>query len=288
MRFLRAFRPRAGAAVAIAGAALVAIVFAGGASAAAGPQTYLQFNMCGNACNNGSLAVVRSLEDAIRAGRPFAVTLNEVCENQYDQLSADLRAYRGRFDPTGPTCRNGSRYGNAVLVRTLGVDLVGSWQLPNPAGDETRRLMCLSTRPPDTPSLVICVTHISYAQANIAVQIGAIAGILHGLGGNWAVLLGGDFNTEPADARLNPLYSTCYSSGTGVFAEADSAECGSRATTGTRLGIDVINEDTFQRRKLDYIFLSDGHWSTARAKAVNAANRLSDHDALWATATFRG
>ncbi len=288
MRSLRTFWPRACAAVAVAGTALAAIVYAGGASAAAGRQTYLQLNLCGNACNHGGLAVVRNLESTIVVGRPFAVTLNEVCENQYDQLRADLGAYDGRFDPTGPRCRNGSRYGNAILVRAPGVDLVGSWQLPNPAGDETRRLMCLSTRPPGTPPLVVCVTHISNVEANIAAQIGVIADILRGLGGTEAVLLGGDFNTDPADARLNPLYSTCYGSGTGVFEEADSAGCGSRATTETIRGTDVVNEDTFQRHKLDYIFLSDGHWPTARANAVDAANGLSDHDALWATATLRG
>jgi endonuclease/exonuclease/phosphatase family metal-dependent hydrolase len=290
MRFLRAVWPRAGTAVAVAGAAIVstAMLFAGGTNAAAGRQTYLQLNMCGNACNHGGLAVVGNLVGIIAAGKPSAVTLNEVCENQYDRLRADLRAYHGRFDPTGPTCSNGSRYGNAVLVHTPGVDLVGSWQLPNPAGDETRRLMCLNTRPPGTSSLVVCVTHISNVQANIAAQIDAIAALLHALGGTHAVLLGGDFNTDPADARLNSLYSTCYSSGTGAFEEADSAGCGSRVTTQTRRSTDVLNEDTFHRHKLDYIFLSDGHWSTARASTVDAANGLSDHDALWATATFRG
>jgi endonuclease/exonuclease/phosphatase family metal-dependent hydrolase len=273
MGLLRAFWPRAGTAVAVAGTVLAAIVFAGAASATTGWQTYFQFNMCGNACNHGGLAVVRNLERTITAWRPFAVTLNEVCENQFDRLRADLGAYDGRFDPTGPTCSNGSRYGNAILVRGPGVAMIGSWQLPNPTGGETRRLMCLSTRPPDTPSLVVCVTHVSYVQAEIAAQIGTIAGILHGLGGTQPVLLGGDFNTGPADARLDPLYSTCYRSGTGVFEEADSAGCGRRART--------VN-------KLDYIFLSDGHWSTVRAKAVDAVSGLSDHTALRAVASYLG
>src|SRR6266511_5197449 len=106
MRSLRTFWPRACAAIAVAGTTLAAIVYAGGASAAAGRQTYLQLNMCGNACNHGGLAVVRNLESSIVVGRPFAVTLNEVCENQYDQLRADL----------GPTMAGSTRPGPGVAT----------------------------------------------------------------------------------------------------------------------------------------------------------------------------
>jgi endonuclease/exonuclease/phosphatase family metal-dependent hydrolase len=245
MGFLRGFWPRSGAAVAVAGAALAAVVVASGPSIAAGAQTYLQFNMCGNSCNHGGLRVVRNLEDTVAARRPYAVTLNEVCENQYDQLRAEMRAYQGRFDPTGPTCRNGSRYGNAILVRASHVDLLGSWPLPDPSGGEPRRLMCLSTA-----TLVVCVTHISYLPADIGPQIAAVAGII---GGTKAWLVGGDFNTEPTDPRLDPVSSTCESPGSGY------------ATMGGR--------------KIDYIFLRNGGRATARAVAID----LSDHRALLAT-----
>jgi endonuclease/exonuclease/phosphatase family metal-dependent hydrolase len=46
----------------------------------------------------------------------------------------------------------------------------------------------------------------------------------------------------------------------------------------------VVNEDTRQRHKLDYIFLSGGDFATAHAQAGDAAAGLSDHDPLWATA----
>jgi endonuclease/exonuclease/phosphatase family metal-dependent hydrolase len=198
-----------------------------------------------------------------------------------------VSAYGGRFDPTGPTCGNGARYGNAVLVRTAQVRLVGSWLLPNPAGGETRRLMCLDARPDSTASLVACVTHISYVGGNIAPQVNAVAGILHGLARTRAVLLGGDFNAAQTDPRLDRLYSPCYRTGTGDFEEADSARCASRSATNRSVGFDIVNEDTQQRRKLDYIFLSSGHWATRQADARDGAARLSDHDALWATTTLR-
>jgi endonuclease/exonuclease/phosphatase family metal-dependent hydrolase len=247
---------------------------AGAADDAAARQAYLQFNMCGNACNHGDLAVVRNLEQTIAADRPVAVTLNEVCENQYDRLRAGLPGYAGRFDPTGPLCGNGSRYGNAVLVSGPGLELVGSWKLPNPAGDETRRLMCVRGR-----HLVVCVTHISFAAGNIAPQIDAVAGILRGFPGDEPILLGGDFNTDPADERLNPVYSNRYDAGRGRFAEADST------ASRSRIGVDGVNDTTFARHKLDYIFLADGHWSAARAAVVDAGHGLSDHGALLATTT---
>jgi endonuclease/exonuclease/phosphatase family metal-dependent hydrolase len=251
-------------------------------------QTYLQFNMCGNACNHGELAVVRNLEHTIAADRPVAVTLNEVCENQYDRLRRDLVGYAGHFDPTGPRCGNGTRYGNAVLVRGSGFDLVGSWQLPNPGADETRRLLCVRGRPVGADALVVCVTHISFVAGNIASQIDAVAAIVRGLRTAEPVVLGGDFNTDPGDARLNPVYSNRYDAGTGVFTEADSAASHSRKGLVHRSGDDGVNEMTFAKTKLDYIFLADGHWTAARATVVDAGGGLSDHSALLATTTVTG
>jgi endonuclease/exonuclease/phosphatase family metal-dependent hydrolase len=268
MKILRGFWLALG----LVATAVAAVVFAGSPGAASGRQAYLQFNMCGNVCNNGGVAVVRDLERTIGARRPTAVTLNEVCENQYDRLRADLTAYRGRFDPTGPVCRNGFRYGNAILARASGVDLVGSWPLPDPSGAETRRLMCVRPQPA-TSMLVVCVTHVSYKQTDIGAQVGAIAGILRGLDGDEPVLLGGDLNTDPTDPRLNLLYRAC--DGTGDFEEADAVSCGG------------VPQDTFARHKLDYIFLSAGHWTGARATVIDPAGGRSDHHALWASATFR-
>lgn len=272
---LRGFRLPAIAMVAVL-AALLAATHVAGSTGPSGQQSYLQLNMCGNACNHGRLPVVRNLETVIEASRPFTVTLNEVCENQYDELRHDLPAYRGRFDPTGPVCTNGSRYGNAILARTSDVELVGTWPLPNPDGGETRRLMCLSVRSPDEPSLVTCVTHLSYVRDEIAAQIRTVAEVLQRLSRTRPVVLGGDLNTVPTDGRLDPLYSApsgCGDPGAGSLEEADSLAGRSRAAT----------DPTFSRNKIDYIFLSTGGWSGIRASVFDAAGGLSDHSALWAT-----
>jgi endonuclease/exonuclease/phosphatase family metal-dependent hydrolase len=264
-------------------AAIATLPLAGDARAAGHPQTYLQFNMCGNACHRGRLEVIGDVASSIQRHRPQAVTLNEVCENQYDRLRVDLPGYQSWFDPTGASCRNGARYGNVILAQASEVNLVGSWELPNPAGDERRRLLCLNAQVSDGP-LTICVTHISNESGNIAAQVGAVATILSGLRAEGPLLLGGDFNTDPGDARMNPLYSACYGSGAGTFREADAGGCAQRSGINQKVGSDVINEDTYAGRKFDYIFLSDGHWTAVKADAMQIAP--SDHDSLWATATL--
>jgi endonuclease/exonuclease/phosphatase family metal-dependent hydrolase len=283
MRTAREVWPTVCTVVTMAVAALAAVVGVGDA----GRQLYLQFNLCGNVCNHGGLAVVSDLEAAIAAETPFSVTLNEVCQNQYVRLREDLTAYQSRFDATGPVCGNGYRYGNATLVRASTVDLLGSWALPNPAGGEPRRLMCLGARQSGKP-VTVCVTHVSYVQGNIAAQVGAVAALVRGLGDTAPVVLSGDFNTDPWDARLDPLYAANYGSGTGEFQEADAAGYGSGARTSTRRGADPANTYTFDRHKIDYIFLSGGRWSAPHANVMHAPGGLSDHDALWATATLNG
>lgn len=274
------------AAAVVAVATIVALAVAGGAQATAHREIFVQFNLCGNACGNGGLGIVTQLTTAIRERRPFAITLNEVCENQYARLRSDLDAYQGRFDPTGPTCHNGARYGNAILLRTTDATLVGGWDLPNPAGDESRRLLCLSTRLPAAPVLIVCVTHISNVSGNVGAQVRAVAGIVRGLDSADAVVLAGDFNADPVDPWMNPLYGTCDGAGSGVLREVDSAGCQARPMLNRNVGGDIINEHTYNQHKYDYIFVSDRDWSAPTAEAVDIGHGLSDHEALWATATL--
>jgi endonuclease/exonuclease/phosphatase family metal-dependent hydrolase len=250
------------------------------------PQTYLQLNMCGNACNKGSLTVVTAVERSIDSRQPFVVTLNETCENQFNRFKADLVVYRAFFDPTGPTCHNGTRYGNIILVRATNTSLIGRWTLPNPADDETRGLMCVYTQLPQARPLAACVTHISDFPGNIASQVRTVASVLSGLRGLDAVLIGGDFNTDPGDARMDPMYDPCYGGGAGVFVESDSFGCASRYTLNQHVGGDTLNQATLGNAKFDNVFLSRGDWSSASATVADAAGGLSDHRGLWATAVL--
>jgi len=70
------------------------------------------------------------------------------------------------------------------------------------------------------------------------------------------VVLGGDFNVDPSDTRMDPLW---------------------------RAGTDVANEATFGRHRLDYVFLSCDGGSPATSDVTDPPQGLSDHKALWAT-----
>lgn len=253
---------------ALAAAFLVSFALAGDARPTASALTLLQLNICGNACSSGGIEVVAELANTVDRRRPFAVTLNEVCENQFVRLRADLVAYRGQFDPTGPKCRNGARYGNAIFLRTTSLTVVGSWHLPAVIFEEDRRLLCVGAS-----SAVICVTHLSVDRSNLPGQIDAVTNILSGLSG--PVLLAGDFNSDPADVRMDPLYQRFHEVDAGVRGELNES-----------VGSDMFNEDTYDRHKFDYIFLSDGSWSSSGADAADAVNGRSDHDGLWATVTL--
>jgi endonuclease/exonuclease/phosphatase family metal-dependent hydrolase len=242
---------------AIIAAVVAALALSNGAPASPYRLTFLQANLCGNACNDGRTAVILHLEDAIRGRQPFAVTLNEVCENQFTRLRTDLVTYRAWFTPTGPQCHNGTRYGNVILIRASQVSLVGEWLLPNPADDETRRLTCLAVT---APRVVVCGVHVSSFLANVGPQVSAIASILSGLKASNALVLAGDFNTGITDHRLDPLRPG--------FAEADTDR---RAT--------------FEQSKFDDVFLAAGGWSSPTAEVLDVAGGLSDHRALWAAAT---
>src|SRR3954463_6231648 len=98
MTWWRSVRSPQTTALACLAAIALVIGLAGDAQATPLRRTYLQFNLCGNACNRAGLAVVDRLTAAIRERSPMAVTLNEVCQNQYDHLLAGLPGYHGRFD----------------------------------------------------------------------------------------------------------------------------------------------------------------------------------------------
>jgi endonuclease/exonuclease/phosphatase family metal-dependent hydrolase len=256
--------------------AVVVLAFTGEAAAPPARLLFLQANICGNVCNDGGPAVVDALAASVRTREPAGVTLNELCENQYTRLVGELPAYRGSFDPTGPTCHNGTRYGNVILLRTNQISLVGSWLLPDVAGDESRRVQCLR----GLPGMLVCGVHISSFPGNVAVQVRAVADRMDPLVRTDAVLLAGDFNADPANPGLDPLFRPCYLHGTGHFDEAAYPGCASRQVIPARV-------DTFEHHKFDYVYLSTGDWSDPRAEVADAVGGRSDHLALWVTVTLQ-
>ena len=109
------------------------------------------------------------------------------------------------------------------------------------------------------------------------------------------VLIGGDFNVTPGSSTLNPMYSSQYANGTGVFNEADASNF-SRSGGGVGSSYNEYTGGCFSypcgwqaaywhpTKKIDYVFLSRYDFTGFTADATYALR--SDHTPLWAWATF--
>jgi endonuclease/exonuclease/phosphatase family metal-dependent hydrolase len=144
-------------------------------AAADARYTFLQFNMAGNANHGGATTdIVPAVVASLRSSWPTAVSLNEVCRNQYDKILWDANAagggYTGYFAQIWPaggsTCRGGA-YGLALLLR--GHDAGGFTEHPLPfqPGQEPRKFICGDTGwAGQSPRLGVCSTHLAPGDTN--------------------------------------------------------------------------------------------------------------------------
>jgi endonuclease/exonuclease/phosphatase family metal-dependent hydrolase len=239
------------------------------------PQSFLQFNMCGHACHQGTVVV----DEIVRAvtthqPEPSVVMLEEVCRSQYIRLDTTLVAYAGHFETTQrDRCDDGTDYGIAVLVRTHQMSLIGGWELPNPASGEVRHLACVRTtafslgRP-----LAACVTHIDSTPGNVGPQIAFVAAKVATLRLGHRVILGGDFNAVPQDPRLRVLYGVSTEAGGDGYTNCGGARMPCGPGSG---GTEPIN-------KIDFVFLVG--FIGPHTTVVPAAH--SDHAMLWGSAAL--
>ncbi|PRX43860.1 endonuclease/exonuclease/phosphatase family protein [Prauserella shujinwangii] len=256
---------------AAATAALAATVFAAPAEAAT-RFYFFQFNMAGNTMNEGGVGVAKAVVASVKDSKrwPYIVTLNEVCLNQHNYIRTRLddHGYVGTWGPTGPKCKNGAAYGNAIFVKS-GRTILGNFALPNPNNTEQRKILCVRSNRYD--KWVACVTHISHKSADQKTQINAVATRVDSYrnGGN-RVVVGGDFNVTPNSPWIDPMYASCYPGGKGRFYETDRAKCDGRGGEGTH-----------SKGKIDYLFYSS-HFYSFWGDATSS--NYSDHDPLWGRA----
>jgi endonuclease/exonuclease/phosphatase family metal-dependent hydrolase len=264
------------------------------AQAASVLHKYLQFNMCGNKCRGGNLDVANDVINSVNnsSPQPFAITLNEVCRNQYDHIYGTLVPYYGRYEVTVPgACDNGADYGIAVLVRTSNYTFHNAWRLPG--GHEARKMVCIRTTATGggTQPLIACSTHIDNHSDVQAGQIAFVAARGREMWSGHHVLIGGDFNVKPNDSKLNPMYSPEHAGGSGVFNEADTNGF-SRAGGGVGSDYNEYTGGCFSTPcgyrandwkpsgKIDFIFLSRYDFTGTYGDATYALR--SDHTPLWA------
>ena len=274
--------------VAVTVSALFAAFAAADASAS---YRFFQFNMCGQVsggeCNGGSTepvatAVKRSIVDL----QPHAVSLNEACKAQYDKIRTLLEQDNTTADGDGTwklaggewrqtnfsnDCPN-SDFGNAILTRNA-ITETDSISLAE-SGAETRKLVCGLTEIASRATRA-CSVHIDTDPTIAGTQIRQVRDkVNYYIENGKAVVLMGDFNVEPPDYQLDPLYhSQIFADefGFGRFKEVDQGDPACRC-----------GESTSGTHKYDYIFLSGGHWKIVDGDATSS--NYSDHDPLrgWA------
>ena len=249
--------------------AVTALTICAGQAAAAGPVRVMQFNICGAQCNHGMIGkagggdIVDDVLHRIATGRPDIVTLNEVCQGQFDRLKSALGAspwtMSGAFraQRTDSRCQGGSGFGDAVFSAG-GISGQAVLPLPNPAaGGEHRAVLCLHTSAGGAPVLA-CVLHTVTGDPVKAGQVAAAARDVNAAAASGAVILGGDFNTTP--------------SGMGAFL----------GNGGRFFDVDPRKAPT-RGQKIDYVLFDRGHFTAPSGGPRGSP--YSDHDALVGQAT---
>ncbi|MFF3017251.1 FG-GAP-like repeat-containing protein [Streptomyces sp. NPDC057939] len=301
MRLRKAFATAA----ALFGTALGSLALApaaqadGVAGADAPPLRFLSYNICGNFCSTSKGYDNEHRIDAVVAEATGAtwnadqLHLQEVCRPQFDAIRTRLQAYgfQGFFAtalPGGnPSVCGGADYGNAVLVKG---PLSETKVLDLTAGGETEPITvpCVKTYTQSRANWA-CSVHLYWNDATLREQEAAK---LAAQAKQWQesgvpVILGGDFNTTPRSKAASSFYAPGIADGgNGTFIEADetdrdhflSAPCGdgrARCRSG---------EPTFGTSKIDYLFLSERHFKSARADVLPKDSLASDHNALRAAA----
>jgi endonuclease/exonuclease/phosphatase family metal-dependent hydrolase len=274
-------------------AALALALVGAGSAQAEMRYRFWHFNACGNKCNHDkSAALVTAIRRSIEDYSPHAVSLNEICRNQYLDLKAELQRVGiwemdGRYiftETDTNDCADGS-YGIALLTRAPIADHM--WMpLPEPHGTETRKLLCARV---ESPHVVrFCTTHIVHDEhpESQPKQISAVAREMNSSvdAGRPTVLMG-DFNVSPEHPALTELYDfNHHPPGIGRFQEVD--ENHDENTAPCRCGEHTWDSDvnvgpfswTRESHKYDYAFVNGRDWSTVWGDATSSD--LSDHDPL--------
>ncbi|MFF0306835.1 endonuclease/exonuclease/phosphatase family protein [Streptosporangium sp. NPDC004379] len=261
----------------------------------------LQFNMAGAAKNGGEYGVVDRIIQEVQARKPDVISLNEVCNRQYDHLRVRLEeighAMDGLFQESKalvPQCQVGldirNKAGNAVLVRGT-VNARYSYlfstdhklyegSIPIPPQD--RSVACVdATFALPLDSVKACSTHLSPKDGSASNPYAApeaeakeLARVFGPEAKNRAFILMGDLNLKPGNPALNSLYAPAAGT-TGEFWETDMHYyCSDTFCDGPVQGGDPSHAEG----KIDYTFVGRKHFSFAHqnVQMVDAGN-CGDH-----------
>lgn len=268
-------RRRRWPAVILAGVSLAAGLFAVPHAQAASTVSVMSFNVCGAVCNKGEVTSTAAFAANKATSRGVNVAfLQELCYSQYKQIQALVakKGYRTLYTSTTTSgrCDNfdkrfGTGFGMAILIKGAfsGRTVL---KLPVTRGHERRSMLGATARIGGRATFVAVVHNSPSADAGLDSQLGILSSYLNAKASR-PTIVGGDFNAMPDHPGMAGFYSR-GTGGTGKFTELDETRSGSPSRSGAA---------TFRgaNRKIDYIFVSNGHFTSP--KATSTATSMSDH-----------
>jgi endonuclease/exonuclease/phosphatase family metal-dependent hydrolase len=228
----------------------------------------VHWNVAGWSMHRGSPEVAEALAAAVleMPSRPLAVTVNELCDGQYDVLRTELggagyQAASAWSIPDFGQAGCGS-YGNAIFWRG-GDGGVERWTYPDAlqvdgaATVEKRNALRVTVL---DPPIRIATTHPHPDRRWAAAQVGYAADLLADQPGDLPTVLAGDLNLTPWNSALTPWYR--------------------RGDEADRLPRRLSRPTHRSLRKLDYVFAPRGTVRIAGPLRLSWQCRLSDHARL--------
>lgn len=245
----------------------------------------LQFETClsdGDCRVEGRIGTaVAGVASRIRQFKPAIVTVQEICQNQFNAVRAQINArwhMYGVFAPEGERssghCTD-HRKGVAILSRRP-LSAPHTLCLYNCATSITRAdhkvVLCATTLLARYTK--VCAVHLQpYGPAS---QVSALTHLVNSYSHHMPVIMAGDFNLGPANNLLDQIYATGGGGAHGVFQEASA--CTPRSTR-TLTCNEITRAVGSSRLKLDYVFLT--HQDFSAMTSYTGTSSFSDHRPLY-------
>jgi endonuclease/exonuclease/phosphatase family metal-dependent hydrolase len=263
------------------------------------------WNIAGNTMHQGSTTdgLIDVMADSIMLNNADVVSVNEICQTQYDALLAALQSRGWPIDPmncsrfavarmAGTGVCQQTAYGIALFSKApLGTaDVVA---LTDANASERRQLLCAPLV--DRPHTWLCTTHLTNDAAYTASQVQEVRMKLAtylSVGGT--VIVAGDLNLEPNNAALDSVYSSNVQTSVngnngGAYRELDDADSSNCLGYGEQTfgGVGVCGIG----KKIDYVFVSEaalagGYELDSHAVPSCGTSACSDHRMIEGTVTL--
>lgn len=218
----------------------------------------------------------------VSSGSWDAATVQEVCKGWKDDLVAAHPGWTIAYHEqvTKTDCPGGAK-GNVVIRPGAGSRFGEAFDVPGE--DKNFGIACVKFAKAGR-TVHACSTHLTvYAENPKQVRLGQARRIKQitakWIGDGHSVVVGGDFNTSPTAAALNPVYKYPTTRSSGRFVEAEQLRTGSTGRVG---------RNTVKGRKIDYVFFSANRTPlSARGTLTFETPEKGKHKILKATTTLR-